>query len=82
MLPGLLVAWGLIVRQQVLLPGLTALVDERHDEDAVVTQVVDDSPGVGGDLSQVRVVDLGHLAARRGGSARVSALCRISRATR
>jgi hypothetical protein len=56
MLPGLLVAWGLIVRQQVLLAGLTALVDERHDEDAVVTQVVDDAPGVGGDLSQVRVV--------------------------
>jgi hypothetical protein len=42
--------------EQVLLAGLTALVDERHDEDAVVTQVVDDAPGVGGDLSQVRVV--------------------------
>ena len=76
------VAGRIVVRQELFGARLTALVDERHDEDGAVAQVVDNAPGVGWDLEQVRVVDLGDLAARRGGSARVSALRRISRATR
>ena len=45
---------------------LPSLMDERDDEDAVVAQQVDDAPGVGGDLAQVRVVDFRHLATRPG----------------
>src|SRR5207247_223333 len=41
------VVWGIVVRQEILRAGLTALVDERDDEDAVVAQMVDDAPGVG-----------------------------------
>ena len=60
------VARRLVVRQEVLDAWLTALMDERHDEGAVVAQMVDDAPGVGGDLAQGGVVDFGDLAARPG----------------
>jgi hypothetical protein len=60
------VARGQVVRQEILRAGLTALVDERDDEDAVVAQMVDDAPGVGRDLAQVRIVDLGDRAPRSG----------------
>ena len=56
------VAGWLVILQEVFDAGLPSLMDERDDEDAVVAQQVDDAPGVGGDLAQVRVVDLGDLA--------------------
>jgi len=32
---------------------MTALVDERHDEDTVVAQMVGDTPGVGRNLIEI-----------------------------
>ena len=41
------VARRIVVRQEVWRAGQTTLVDERHDEDALVAQMADDAPGVG-----------------------------------
>jgi hypothetical protein len=38
----------------------SSLMDDGDDEHAALAQVVDEAPGVGGDLADVRVVELGH----------------------
>ena len=43
--------------------GGAAAVDERDDEHVVVAQLVDDPPGVGGDLADLGVIELGHAPA-------------------
>src|SRR5262245_24838508 len=39
-----------VLRRQICGTGMAALVDDGDDKDVVLTQVVDDAPGVGGDL--------------------------------
>jgi hypothetical protein len=51
-----------VLRRKLCRTGLAALVDKSDDEDVVLAQVVDDAPREGGDLAQLRIVELRHLA--------------------
>ena len=55
----LISALQLVVRREICAAGLPALVDVCDDENVALAQVLDDAPRVGGDLPQLRIVELG-----------------------
>ena len=66
------------LRANFIAAELPAFVDEGDDIDVAVAQVIQDAPGVRGNLSQVFIMSSGTMRPRCGKSMSVSALRRIS----